>query len=141
MNAPRDGYFINANRAAADVGRAITSADVLAVRKMAVKLPGAPASKWILVDEANSYWDPGTLKFIPIRSAVPVVAPASVSLIGGTPLDQWGYAAPVPGAAVGLAPLADSAVLPLATVAIYDSAANVAGRWTSCRTGTPPPAG
>jgi beta-glucanase (GH16 family) len=108
---------------AADVngdGR-VTAADALAILRMAVKLPGAPVPRWIFVDEANSTWDPATLRFIPTRSSVTPAAPIAASIAADT---RIGLAGVLTGAVLGRwVPPPGSASLPTA----YFQALSLAG--------------
>ena len=41
----------------------VTSADALAILRMAVKLPSAPAAEWMFVEETRDFWDEVSGKF------------------------------------------------------------------------------
>jgi hypothetical protein len=49
----------------------ITSADALAILKMAVKRSDAPAREWIFVDEKQDFWNESINTFTTTRTAVP----------------------------------------------------------------------
>jgi hypothetical protein len=47
----------------------ITSADALAILKMAVKLPTAPAKEWMFVEESRDFWNETTGQFTLSRNS------------------------------------------------------------------------
>jgi hypothetical protein len=67
---------------AADVNEdgKVTSADALAILKMAVKLSDAPAREWLFVDEQQDFWNEITSTFTTTRSTVPTPADLAITV-------------------------------------------------------------
>ena len=68
----------------------VTAADALAILRMAVKLPSAPANEWMFVEDTRDFWDETTNTFTIDRShaswdksiAVNANADQNVNLVG-----------------------------------------------------------
>ena len=66
----------------------VTSADALAILKMAVNLPTAPSKEWMFVEEGRDFWDQASNTFSLNRNAaawdhgIDTAATGEVNLVG-----------------------------------------------------------
>jgi hypothetical protein len=58
----------------------ITSADALAILKMAVKRSDAPAREWIFIDEKKDFWNEASSTFTTTRTSVPKPADLAMTV-------------------------------------------------------------
>jgi len=62
----------------------VTSADALAILKMAVKLPTAPAKEWMFVEESRDFWNETTNQFTLNRNSTTWDHSISTTMQAGT---------------------------------------------------------